>query len=176
VLCPNNSPDDARSAELRFAEAVDALASFGPAFKAAGVVGLVEPLGFGISSLPSVLTAIKAIKASGQDCYKVLADSFHHYLGPDSREDVAGAAKDGWIGFVHISGVEDSIPKDAFLDAHRILPGPGDVMKSKETVEALIAAGYEGDVSFEPFSRAVQDMPAAELLKALKTSADWLSQ
>ncbi|TXT50097.1 MAG: inosose isomerase [Spirochaetes bacterium] len=175
VLCPNNSPDDTRSTQRRFEEAVEALHCFGPAFKDAGVMGLVEPLGFGISSLASVLTAVKAIKSSGQGCYKVLADSFHHYLGPDSKADLVLASKEGWIGFVHISGVEDSIPKAEFLDAHRILPGPGDLMKSKETVEALVAAGYTGDVSFEPFSKAVQNMDAATLSQALKKSVDWLA-
>lgn len=176
VLCPNNSPEDGRSAERRFAEAAEALTAFGPAFRDAGVTGLVEPLGFGISSLPSVLTAVQAIKASGQGCYKVLADSFHHYLGPDSLEDLCSAAKEGWIGFVHISGVEDAIPKEAFLDGNRILPGPKDVMQSKKTVEALAASGFAGDVSFEPFSKVVQEMDASRLSAALALSMEWLAR
>lgn len=176
VLCPNNDAADGRSPAARFAETVDSLKELGPMFEKAGVLGFVEPLGFGISSLASIDTASEAIKASGFSCYRVLVDTFHHYLGPDSAESLKKAAADGLVGLIHISGVESDIPAAEFRDAHRIMPGPGDVMRSKEIVAALLAAGYKGDISFEPFSESVQKLSPDELGAAIRKSIAWLSR
>jgi 2-keto-myo-inositol isomerase len=175
VLCPNNDAADGRSPDARFAETVDSLKEFGPMFEKAGVLGFVEPLGFGISSLASLDVAIEAIKASGFSCYRVLVDTFHHYIGPDAPESLKKAAAAGLVGLIHISGVESNIPAAEFRDAHRIMPGPGDVMRSKEIVAALLAAGYEGDISFEPFAESVQKLSPDELGAAIKKSVAWLS-
>ncbi len=176
VLCPNNDAADGRSPGARFTETVDSLKEFGPMFEKAGVLGFVEPLGFGISSLASLDVAVEAIKASEFSCYRVLVDTFHHYIGPDGLESLKKAAAAGLVGLVHISGVESDIPAAEFRDAHRIMPGPGDVMKSKEIVAALLAAGYEGDISFEPFSESVQKLSPDELGAAIKKSIAWLSR
>ncbi|MFA5852806.1 MAG: TIM barrel protein [Spirochaetales bacterium] len=176
VLCPNNDAADGRSPEARLQETVDSLKEFGPMFEKAGVLGFVEPLGFGISSLASLDVAIVAIKASGFACYRVLVDTFHHYIGPDEKASLKKAAASGLVGLIHISGVESDIPAADFRDAHRIMPGPGDVMKSKEIVHALLAAGYKGDISFEPFSESVQKLPPEELKAEINKSIAWLSQ
>ncbi|MHB0896573.1 MAG: TIM barrel protein [Spirochaetales bacterium] len=176
VLCPNNDAADGRSPEARLQETADSLKEFGPMFEKAGVLGFVEPLGFGISSLASLDVAFEAIKASGFSCYRVLVDTFHHYIGPDEKASLRKAAASGLVGLVHISGVESNIPKADFRDAHRIMPGPGDVMKSKEIVHALLAAGYKGDISFEPFSESVQKLPPEELKAEINKSIAWLSQ
>ena len=175
VLCPNNDSADRRPANQRLAETVDSLKEFGPMFERAGVLGFIEPLGFGISSLASLDVALEAIKASGFACYRVLVDTFHFYLGPDAEESLKKAAKSGLVGLVHISGVEAAIPAADFLDAHRIMPGPKDVMKSKETVEVLLASGYSGDISFEPFSESVQKLTSEALGTEIRKSIAWLA-
>lgn len=175
VLCPNNDAADSRPPAARFSETVDSLREFGPMFEKAGVLGFVEPLGFGISSLASLDTAVEAIKTSGFSCYRVLVDTFHHYIGPDGLESLKKAAAAGLVGLVHISGVESAIPAVDFRDAHRIMPGPDDVMKSKDIVVALLDAGYVGDISFEPFSESVQKLSPEELGAAIKKSIAWLS-
>ena len=175
VLCPNNDRADSRPADQRLAETVDSLKEFGPMFEKAGVLGFIEPLGFGISSLASLDVALEAIKASGFACYRVLVDTFHYFLGPDIEASLKKATKAGLVGLVHISGVEATIPAADFLDAHRIMPGPNDVMKSKETVEVLLASGYRGDVSFEPFSDSVQKLSTAALGAEIRESIAWLS-
>ncbi|MCX7027736.1 MAG: TIM barrel protein [Spirochaetes bacterium] len=175
VLCPNNDGADKRPSDLRFAETVESLKEFGPMFEKAGVLGFLEPLGFGISSLASLDVAIEAIRASGFSCYRVLVDTFHHYLGPDSSESLKKAAASGLVGLVHISGVESAIPALDFRDAYRIMPGPDDVMKSKEIVQTLLDSGYKGDISFEPFSESVQKLPSEDLGAAIKKSIAWLS-
>jgi 2-keto-myo-inositol isomerase len=175
VLCPNNDPYDTRPVDQRFAETVEALVEFGHLFEHAGVYGLVEPLGFGISSLSSVEVAWNAIKSSGFDCYKVVVDTFHYYLGPDNPHTLAALAKANAVGLIHVSGVETDIPQTKILDAHRILPGPNDIMKSFDTIRTLDAAGYRGLISFEPFAKEVQDMSPKLLATKLKACIENLS-
>ena len=175
VLCPNNRADDARSPEQKYHDTVEALNTYAPLFSAAGVLGYVEPLGFGISSLASAEVALKAIHESGASCYRVLVDTFHSYLGPDSPAMFDDPAVIQKIGLVHVSGVEASIPKSQFSDAHRVLPGPADVMNSAALMARLEKAGYRGMYSFEPFSAEVQALGAKELASALRASIEYLS-
>jgi 2-keto-myo-inositol isomerase len=179
VLCPNNEKDDTRSPKQKYRDTVDALAEYGPLFVEYGIAGFVETLGFGISSLASIPVAIATIKASGYGCYRVLLDSFHHYIGPDDRSifgmDGLGAPYEiPYTGLVHISGVEDDIPVDQFLDAHRVLTGNRDKMGNKELIRCLDNLGYLGTFSFEPFGKAVQDLPPGELASGIETSLDYL--
>jgi 2-keto-myo-inositol isomerase len=174
VLCPNNAADDARSAERRMAETVEALAYFGPKFTAAGLLGYVEPLGFGISSLASPVAAQEAIAKSGFSCYKTVHDTFHFHIGPENESALGSSLKVAGIGLVHISGVERDIPTSSYLDAHRVLVGPGDRMKSKDQVRALDRLGYAGDFSFEPFAAEVQRLGEKELVAGLKKSIEYM--
>lgn len=176
VLCPNNKPEDKRSPEQKFHDTVEALNSYAPFFTEAGILGYVEPLGFGISSLDSAETALRAIGESGAPCYRVLVDTFHSYLGPDKAEFVSAPATIKSLGLVHISGVEEKIAKSEFSDAHRILCGPRDVMKSAQLVSRLEKAGYKGFYSFEPFSGAVQSMGKKQLAEALRASIEYVAR
>jgi len=174
VLCPNNDAEDARPADRRLAETVEALAAFGPMFQAAGVLGYLEPLGFSISSLSSLLVAAEAIARSGFSCYRLVYDTFHHHIGPDEA-DVVGTKYDiALTGLVHVSGVEAPIPTDAYRDEHRILPGAGDSMSSKAQIARLERLGYRGDFSYEVFSPEIQRLDRAELAAALRASLDYL--
>ena len=175
VLCPNNRADDARSPEQKYHDTVEALNTYAPLFSAAGVLGYVEPLGFGISSLASAEVALKAIHESGASCYRVLVDTFHSYLGPDSPAMFDDPAVIQKIGLVHVSGVEVSIPKSQFADAHRVLPRPADVMHSAALMAKLEKTGYRGMYSFEPFSAEVQALGAKELASALRASIEYLA-
>lgn len=174
VLCPNNRPDDIRLPEQKYHDTVEALNTYAPLFSAAGVLGYVEPLGFGISSLASAELALKAIRESGASCYRVLVDTFHSYLGPDSPALFDDPAVIQKIGLVHVSGVEAAIPKSQFADAHRVLPSPADGMHSAALMARLEQAGYRGMYSFEPFAKEVQALGAKELASALRASIEYL--
>ena len=174
VLCPNNEASDGRSQAQRAAETVEALAAFGPRFVKAGILGYVEPLGFGISSLASLVVAQEAIKKSGFSCFRIVHDTFHHHIGPDDLAILGKAYDIEHTGLVHISGVESDIAPSEYRDAHRILVGPADHMKSKEQMLRLDALGYKGIYSFEPFSPEVQRLGAADLAAALKKSLDYI--
>jgi len=176
VLCPNNRPDDGRTAEQKFHDTIEALNTYAPLFSSAGVRGYVEALGFGISSLSSIQTALKAIGESGASCYRVLIDTFHSYLGPDKPEFFDDPSVIEKIGLVHISGVEANIDKSAFTDAHRVLPGPKDIMKSAELVQRIERAGYKGFYSFEPFSPEIQSLEKNELARLVRASIQYLQE
>lgn len=166
VLCPNNDKKDTRSTHQCFKDTVAALKKIGPLFEEAGIVGLVEPFGFGECSLRSKTVAIEAIGESGFDSFKLVHDSFHHYLGPD--ETVYPAQ----TGLVHISGIDKALSKPQILDEHRVLIGAEDIMGNQTQIKALEDNGYKGLYSFEPFSSEVQDMSRdklkAELLESLE--------
>jgi 2-keto-myo-inositol isomerase len=174
VLCPNNDSADARSPALRASETIDALAAFGPLFDKAGILGYIEPLGFAISSLASLVLAQEAIRQSGFSCYRVVHDTFHHYIGPEDQTILGGVYDVKSTGLVHVSGVEVDMPTDDYRDEHRVLAGPADRMKSREQMRRLDELGYSGDYSFEPFSPDVQRLGRQELVAAFRTSLAYL--
>jgi 2-keto-myo-inositol isomerase len=149
-MCPLNTGEPV-SAE----NAVEALRAFRPVLKERALIGLVEPLGFPISSLRTKKEAISAIEAvDGRDVYKVVHDTFHHHLAGETKFFPK------WTGLVHISGVSD--PRVAvadMLDAHRILIDETDRLENLAQIRALLAAGYKGQFSFEPFAGEVHALP-----------------
>lgn len=150
VLVPKNDgtgqADGERQENLR-----DALTALKPMLEAAGIIGLVEPLGFEICSLRSKREAAEAILAiGGERTFRLVHDTFHHHLAgePELFADLTG--------LVHISGVEDpAVTVSAMRDGHRILVGPQDRLGNISQIKALLADGYSGPLSFEPFSPAV---------------------
>jgi 2-keto-myo-inositol isomerase len=170
VFCPHNDPADRRGEVERYRESLAALRRFGPILADAGLQGYIEPLGFAVSSLNSLVTAEALIEESGSAVYRTVFDTFHHHLGPDRRERLKGHPALGLIGLVHISGVYRELPGNRYLDEHRELIREGDRLGSREQLEFLLAEGYLGDVSFEPFSPEVQSLSPAALGEALRSS------
>ena len=150
VLVPKNDgtgqADGERQANLR-----ESLIALKPLLDAAGIIGLVEPLGFEICSLRSKREAVEAIKAvGGEQTFRLVHDTFHHHLAgePDLFADLTG--------LVHISGVDDPAVSVADMrDGHRVLVGAEDRLGNISQIKALLDAGYTGPLSFEPFSLAV---------------------
>lgn len=128
-----------------------ALEGLKPLLEAAGIIGLVEPLGFGICSLSSKREAAEAIAdVGGKGRFKLVHDTFHHHLAGESElfPEITG--------LVHISGVEDpAVRVEDMLDAHRVMVGKSDRIDNVGQIRALRAAGYSGPFSFEPFAADV---------------------
>ncbi|HET6451311.1 MAG TPA: TIM barrel protein [Spirochaetia bacterium] len=175
VMCPNNDSADRRDARSRLEETVSGLQAYGPAFTRAGVQGWVEPLGFTESSLSSVVVAVEAVKKSGFGCYRVVFDTFHHFLGPDTEKDIDADFARSRAGLIHVSGVEAGTSKETWRDGARVLVSSADRMASKKQIDHLISLGYQGLISFEPFAAEVQKMSRDELASALRRSIDYLS-
>lgn len=174
VLCPNNDVNDRRNSKEIFKDTVGALKSFTPLFEESNLLGYVEPLGFKESSLSSLVTAMNSIKEAGCPNYKIVHDTFHHYIGPDTFDIIEDKYNLSYTGLVHISGVESVIPTEQYRDNHRILVSVQDRLKSKEQIELLIKLGYNGDISLEPFAKEVQKMEIEEIKSAIDKSIEYI--
>jgi len=168
VLVPKNDgtgrADGERQANLR-----QSLKALRPMLDAAGIVGLVEPLGFEICSLRSKAEAADAIETlNAQPTFRLVHDTFHHHLAGETP------FFPHLTGLVHISGVSDpSVSIADMRDSHRVLVDGDDRLDNAGQIKALLQAGYKGPFSFEPFAaevHAVKD-PAA----ALRASMDYLT-
>ena len=160
VMCPLNDGTAVSQGDL-----VAALQAMAPILRDRGLTGLVEPLGFRISSMRTKAEAITAIEAAdGADVYRILHDTFHHHLADETE------FFPDWTGLVHISGVTDpEVAVADMLDAHRVLVNADDRLGNVAQLRALEAAGYAGPVSFEPFSAEVHalDDPEASLRESI---------
>lgn len=149
-LIPRNDAPKLTEAE-RSAALREALGEVLPMLKAAGIMALVEPLGFLSSSLRRKADAVEAIEAvGGRGHFKLVHDTFHHHLA--SERDYFPE----YTGIVHISGVVDpALKTDEMQDGHRVLVDGDDRLQNLEQIRALIAGGYGGAFSYEPFSPQV---------------------
>jgi len=176
VLCPNNDLKDKRSSEEIFKETVKSLKSFGPLFQDSGMQGYLEPLGFEECSLRSLVTAMKAVQESGYPVYKIVHDTFHHHIGPDTFDTIQNDYDISYTGLVHISGVESNIPIKEYRDNHRVLVSEQDRLQTKEQIALLLKLGYAGNISFEPFSQKVQEMEIEKIKSAIDYSIEYISK
>jgi 2-keto-myo-inositol isomerase len=174
ILVPNNDNNDKRRPEAIMKETVAALKAFEPLFEDSGILGYIEPLGFEECSLRSKVTALQAIQESGCHNYKIVHDTFHHYLGPDTDDALKNNYDISCTGLVHVSGVESKIPSNRYKDTHRILITDRDRIKNREQLKLIIELGYEGDISFEPFAREIQGMEIEALKAAINHSIDFI--
>ncbi len=129
------------------------LSALRPMLEEAGVIGLVEPLGFESCALRSKTEAVEAIKdLSAERSFKLVHDTFHHHLAGEEK------LYPDMTGLVHISGVEDpAIGVPDMRDSHRVLVGAADRIANVEQIRALRDLGFKGRCSFEPFAAEVHD-------------------
>ena len=165
VMCPLNDGTAVSRDDL-----VAALRAMAPILRARGLTGLVEPLGFPISSMRTKAEAIAAIEAAeGADVYRILHDTFHHHLAGETEVFA------DWTGLVHVSGVTDpDVAVADMLDAHRVLVDADDRLENVAQLRALEAAGYRGPVSFEPFAEEVHALDDPE--RALRESIAFVAE
>ncbi|QPB23795.1 TIM barrel protein [Rhizobium sp. 007] len=164
VMCPLND-----GTKVSFDDLVAALKAMKPILEERGLTGLVEPLGFPISSLRTKKEALRAIDAAeGGGIYKLVHDTFHHHLAGETDFFPERT------GLVHISGVVDpNVAVDKMLDAHRVLVDAKDRLENIPQIKALIAAGFEGPYSFEPFAEEVHALADPET--AVRESISYVS-
>ncbi len=165
LICPLNDGTPVSQEDV-----ITALKAIKPILESRGIQGLVEPLGFPVSSLRHKADAIAAIQAAGgEGLFKLVHDTFHHHLASETE------LYPEWTGLVHISGVADTdVTVDKMLDAHRVLVDQRDRLGNVPQIRALQAAGYNGPFSFEPFATEVQEL--ADPQTALADSMAWLRE
>lgn len=171
VLCPTNGISKDEDRNRWHHRCVEALITYADLLGEYGLLGYVEPLGFETSSLRTKAEALKAIRESGKGShYKLVHDTFHHYLGKEKESYPQET------GIVHISAVTEKKPIATIQDDDRVLLSPSDILRSAEQVKVLVDGGYTGCLSFEPFSKAVQQASQATILSQLRQSRDLLLQ
>lgn len=141
--------DGERQAELRMA-----LEELKPLLKAHGLVGLIEPLGFETCALRDKGEAVEAIEAvGGKEQFRIVHDTFHHTLAG------GGPVYPDYTGIVHISGIVDpAVSLSDMRDPQRELVDERDRIGNVAQIANLLAAGYAGPVSFEPFAEDVHNL------------------
>ncbi|WP_025119288.1 MULTISPECIES: TIM barrel protein [unclassified Serratia (in: enterobacteria)] len=169
VMCPHCSTSDRRSEVQKRQDTLAALQLLAPLFKQYGVEGYVEPLGFGISSLRSSLLAQSIIHDSGAP-YKLVLDTFHHYLSDVTQPEFDAQIRVEQIGLVHLSGVEDPRIKGALSDEERIMLSDKDRLASVIQVQNLERLGYQGIYSFEPFSSQLNTWTEGDIEREIRQS------
>jgi len=164
VMCPLN--DGTRiSAE----DTAAALRELAPLFARYGVNGLVEPLGFPVSSLRSAGQAISLIQQA-EVPFKIVLDTFHHHLFEGAEQDFAAGIAVSQIGLVHLSGVIDGRPVNELTDEERLMLSEDDLLKSAWQVQRLEALGYQGVYAFEPFASVMDSWSAADIEREIRQS------
>lgn len=170
-LIPRNDGWGVNDARDNLRRALDGLL---PLLRDAGLIGLVEPLGFAVSSLRYKDDAVAVItEMDAGDTIRLVHDTFHHTLAG------GGAFYPEHTGVVHISGVTDPAPSvDQMTDAHRVLVDADDRLGNLSQIATLAQAGFTGPLSFEPFSPQVHALadPAAALAASMKFITEGLSR
>lgn len=165
VLVPLNdgtgTANGERQANLRIA-----LKALAPMLRAAGVKGLVEPLGFEECSLRFKSEAAEAIRSiDTQSTFALVHDTFHHHLA--GERDIFPDL----TGLVHISGVSDeTLTVSDMRDSHRVLVDQRDRLGNIEQMHRLMDAGYARPLSFEPFAQSVHQ--SSDIAGELRRSMD----
>jgi len=67
---------------------------------------------------------------------------------------------------VHLNDAPAGVPVDQQIDSKRELPCATGVIDLKAFFGALVKIGYDGPVVVEPFSKAVNAMPAEQAVQA----------
>lgn len=168
ILVPTNDKAFRPSTEERLNGLRVALDGLKSILKDFGLVGCVEPLGFAECSLRLKREAIAAIdEVGGARRFKVTHDTFHHYVGGE-QEFFAERT-----GLIHVSGVTDTSYTAATMrDPQRVLVDAHDLIGNRGQVQRLMADGYKGHVSFEPFSPSVHK--SKQIARDIARSMDYL--
>jgi len=117
-----------------------------------GVTGYVEPLGMKHSTLKRQDMAVDAINdMAGWNAFELCFDTFQFFRCGDTRLFAEH------IGLAHMSGIsrKDLTPEE-LTEPDRGLVFAEDRVGNIAQLKALVAAGYSGFVSMEPFSPQVQ--------------------
>lgn len=164
VMCPLNDGTPV-SPETTLA----AMKTLAPLFVQYGIEGLIEPLGFPVSSLRSAVQSQTMIR-DAQVPFRIVLDTFHHHLYEHAEAEFEQGIDINGIGLVHLSGVEDTRPTAELTDEERIMLSKGDLLKSAQQVQRLEKMGYRGIYAFEPFSSVMNGWKEADIEREIRQS------
>ncbi len=166
VLCPVHSPGHGWSDSDAEHNLRDGLRQLRPILRDHGLTGYVEPLGMTHSTLKRQATAVAAIAdIDGWDCYRLCFDTFQAFRCGDTDLHLRH------VGLAHMSGISRTdLPPHDLTEPDRGLVDANDRVGNIALLRALLACGYAGFISMEPFSPTIQTNP--DLARSLRESLD----
>lgn len=164
IPCNDGGADVSSHGDQR-RQLIGALQEIHPVLERNNLLGFIEPLGFSTATLRHKVDAVDAIEAVGSARFKIVHDTFHHYLasGDSSIPETVFAEH---TGIVHVSGVINAeLTAATMADEHRVLVDANDRLGNAQQLAQLLEAGYSGPVSVEAFAPSVHAIthPAAAL-------------
>ena len=114
-----------------------------------------------ISSLAGMLELGQAIDMGN---IGLLLDSYHLYTSHGSIDEVRQLDNRDVVA-VHLNDAPAGIPVDEQLDNVRTLPGETGIIEIVDFLQALLAIGYDGPVTAEPFSQRLQALSPADAVR-----------
>lgn len=132
-------------------EAIKALASD------TGVIGYVEPLGMAGSTLQNQHIAAEAIgDVNGAGPLQICYDTFQYYRCRDQK------LFPELIGLVHVSGISRTdLAPEALTEPDRGFVDGLDITDTGGQLKRIVASGYRGYVSMEPFDPKIHQLEDA---------------
>ena len=145
-----------------------ALREIKPMLEEAGIVGLIEPLGFESSSLRTKEEALNGIESvGGGSVFKIVHDTFHHFLAQETSFFAEQTA------IIHVSGVVDmELAIHEMEDKHRVMVDGKDRLENVKQIGSLVELGYNGPISMECFAPEVYN--SSEIVDLLQLSFSFL--
>lgn len=169
VLCPVHTDDHGWSEAEAEHNLRIGLRALQPILQHHGLIGYVEPLGMRGSTMKRQEMAVRAIsEIDGWGAYQLCFDTFQYFRCGD------GELFPERIGLAHMSGIArvDLAPSD-LTEPDRGLIFVDDRVDNVGQLRRLIAAGYAGFISMEPFNPEVQRDP--DLLTRLRASLEYVA-
>ena len=108
-------------------------------------------------------------EAIGMDNVGLLLDAWHWYTSHGTASDLEKLTND-MVVYVHVNDAPLGVAVDEQIDNVRALPGQTGVIDIGTFLRALDAAGYDGPVTAEPFSKELREMENKQAAKLVAES------
>ncbi|BDR59928.1 TIM barrel protein [Lactobacillus xylocopicola] len=174
LFTPIRNAHDIRTDDQKFADLVHNIRTYSDILGAAGINGLVEPLGFGDSSLRFPWVAQQVLQEADAKNFKLIADTFHYYKAQVTKKDFDEKVDVSRVGLIHLSSIPtNKSPKEAD-DADRlfICDNDEDIMKTIDQTNWFKESNYFGLYSFEPCAPEIDqwsyDKCKQEIISSIK--------
>jgi sugar phosphate isomerase/epimerase len=160
VLVAGGLPDGSRDlagARDRVRDAIGELAETAGALGVSLAIEALHPMYVSDRAVVSTLgQALDIATQFDSSRVGVVVDTFHVFWDPDVLTQIARAGK--YIASYQVCDWATPLPADVLLGRHQ--PGDG-VIDFGPVTEAVLAAGYSGDIEVEIFNQEIWDAPAA---------------
>lgn len=174
VLVAGGLPAD--SVDLRGARGrvADAIAELEPDARASGVTLAIEPLHPMYAADRAVVStlgqALDLAAPFAPEAVGVAVDAFHVWWDPEVLPQIAQAGAEGRIATYQVCDFVTPLPADVLLG--RGMMGDGHI-DFRSLTDAVVAAGYEGDIEVEIFNAAIWEADPAEVVaRTVRAFAD----